>query len=376
MVIMALDHVRDFFHADSQVFSPENLARTTPILFFTRWITHFCAPVFFFLAGVAIHFVSTRRTSKSDLSRFLVTRGLWLILLDWTVMNVGFSFNFESRAIPLTVFWSIGWAMIGLAGLVWLPRRVALITALAILTLHNALDKLQPKALGSFGGLWSILHTPTVIPFHGHLVMFLYPLLPWFGVVAAGYCFGPIMQLEETKRRKTLLRLGLSLTAAFVLLRFLNVYGDPSPWSHQTRTVMTVVSFLRVSKYPPSLDFLLMTLGPAIFLLAFLDRVRPRTDNFLRVLGRVPLFYFVVHFYLIHALGVLFGGLRYNNWTFFLQFPGKSAGLPTPGFPDDYGYSLAVTYLIWAAVVALMYFPCRWYMHYKARKQYWWLSYL
>jgi uncharacterized membrane protein len=376
MAIMALDHVRDFFHADSQNFSPEDLSRTTPLLFFTRWITHFCAPVFVFLAGVGIHFASPRRASKAQVSQFLITRGLWLIALEWTAMNFFFSFNFSSKVVLMQVLWATGWSMILMAGLIWVPRQAVLAFSMLVIAFHNAFDRVTPAFFGAFGWLWVVLHVPTFVPAGNHQIAFLYPVLPWMGVMAAGYCFGPIMQMEGARRRRTLAALGLSLMAAFLVVRYLNVYGDPRPWSPQSRPEMTVLSFFSANKYPPSLVYLLMTLGPAIFLLSFLDRVRVGADNFFRVLGRVPMFYYLLHFFSIHALAVIFGGLRYGNWTFFLQFPAKQLGMPAPGFPDDYGYSLGVTYLIWASLVIALYFPCRWYMHYKASHRHWWLSYL
>lgn len=376
MVIMALDHVRDFFHADAQLFSPEDLTHTNGMLFFTRWITHFCAPVFMFLAGVSVHFLAPRRASLGMVSRFLVTRGLWLIFLEWTVVYLAFSFNFSYRIVLVQVLWALGWSMIVLAALIWLPRTWILTIAVALIALHNAFDGVQAASFGFWGWLWNVLHVPTFVPVGGRLFAFLYPLIPWVGVMAAGYCFGPVMQMEALQRRKTLFRLGAALTAAFFLLRFINVYGDARIWSVQRSSVLTIVSFFNLTKYPPSLLYLLTTLGPALLVLALLDRVRVGPQNFFRVFGRVPMFYYLLHFYAIHALAVVLGGTRYGRWDLFFQFPGALVGLPAPGFPSDYGYNLAVVYLIWFALVGALYFLCRWYMNFKNRNPAAWLSYL
>jgi uncharacterized membrane protein len=375
MVIMALDHVRDFFHADAQLFSPEDLTRTNGMLFFTRWITHFCAPVFVFLAGLSVHFYAPRRASLAVVSRFLVTRGLWLIFLEWTVVYLAFSFNFSYHIVLLQVLWAMGWSMIVLAALIWLPRPFILAIALALIALHNAFDSVTAASFGSWGWLWSFLHVPTFFASGGRQFYFLYPLIPWAGVMAAGHCFGPIMQLDAARRRRILVRLGIGLTTAFFVLRLINLYGDTRHWSVQDDFTMTVVSFFNTSKYPPSLLYLLMTLGPALLVLAALDRVRVGPQNLFRVFGRVPLFYYLVHFYAIHALAVVLGGLRYNRWDFFFQFPTALLGFPARGFPSNYGYNLAAVYLIWISLVCALYFPCRWYMNFKNRHHSAWLSY-
>jgi uncharacterized membrane protein len=376
MAIMALDHVRDFFHDGSQLYSPEDLAHTNGVLFFTRWITHFCAPVFIFLAGLSVHFFAPRRGELTQVSRFLVQRGLWLIFLDWGVMSVILSFNFAYRVILVQVLWATGWSMIVLAGLIWLPRRVILAIALGLIVLHNAFDRVKPESFGPLGWLWAALHVPTFVPVGGRLIAFLYPLIPWIGVMAAGYCFGPILQLEPAVRRRTLIRLGAALSIAFVVIRATNLYGDPNAWAVQGSPVMTVVSFLNVNKYPPSLLYLLMTLGPAILFLGLIDGVRVGPDNFFRVFGRVPMFYYLLHFSTVHFVAVVLGGIVYGNWTFFLQFPGHVLGVPAPGFPEPYGYSLFATYVIWMAIVVALYWPCRWYMNFKNRNPAAWLSYV
>lgn len=376
MVIMALDHVRDFFHADAYHFSPENLARTNGMLFFTRWVTHFCAPVFVFLAGVSVQLSSAKRDGLRAVSRRLITRGIWLIFLEWTVLEFMWTFNFEYQMVVLQVIWVIGWSMIALAGLIWLPQRAVAIFALAMMALHNAFDRVAPAQWGSLGWLWNILHAPTVFTM-GHTRIFaLYPLIPWIGVLAAGYSFAPILRMEEGRRRRVLLRLGIALAAAFFVLRLVNIYGDPQRWAPQNSITAMVMSFFRTTKYPPSLDYLLMTLGPAIAALGLIDGVRVSENHPLRVFGRVPMFYFVCHFYLIHALALVFSGLRYGRWDYFLHFPGALLGLPDANFPKDWGYNLAEVYVIWLVVVVLLYLPCRWYMHVKQRSRSGWLSYL
>ena len=376
MVIMILDHVRDYFHRDAQLFSPEDLTHTYGWLFFSRWITHFCAPVFIFLAGVSVHFSSGRRTSLPLLTRFLLTRGLWIIVLECTLVNIGESFNFSYTFVLLQVLWATGWCMIALAGLVWLPRVFVGAIALAMIVLHNTLDGVKPEAWGTFSWAWSILHAPSFVPAGKHTLIFLYPLIPWIGVMAAGYCFGPVMQMEPHRRRQILARLGASLTAAFFLLRRSNLYGDPRPWAPQASATLSVISFFNVNKYPPSLLYLLMTLGPALLLLALFDQVHVRKHNVFRVFGRVPMFYYLVHWYILHALAIVLGGLRFGRWDFYFTMPLPVLGLPAPGFPANYGYSLAIVWVIWLGLAASLYLPCRWYMDYKSRSHAWWLSYL
>jgi uncharacterized membrane protein len=264
--------------------------------------------------------------------------------------------------------------MLVLAALIWLPRSAILALSIAVIALHNLLDGVRAAQFGNWALLWNILHQPTLVSGRTTLLV-AYPLIPWIGVMAAGYCFGAILALEASRRRAWLVRLGLGLTLGFLVLRFANVYGDPAPWSIQPRPGFTVISFLRVTKYPPSLQFLLMTLGPAILALGLLDRVRVRDSNPLRVFGRVPMFYFLLHFILIHALAVLFSGLRYGRPGHFLH-AGPLLGVPDPQFPADWGYSLAVVYLLWLGAVIAMYLPCRWYMRVRERGHRWWLSYL
>ena len=371
MIIMALDHTRDFFHFSAHHFNPEDLTKTNGILFFTRWITHFCAPLFVFLAGVSVRLASSKRPGRGGLSRHLVARGLWLIFLEWTVFEFMWTFNFQYQVVVLQVIWAIGWSMIFLAALIWLPERVIAAFAVALIVFHNAFDAV------ALPGLWTVLHRPSVFITGGPRIFELYPLVPWIAVLAAGYSFAPILQMEDAGRRRTVLvRLGIALTAAFFALRLLNIYGDPSPWKPQGTLTLTVISFFRTSKYPPSLEYLLMTLGPGILALGLMDRLRVSESNPLRVFGRVPMFYYVCHFYMIHAVALLVSVVRYGRWDYFLHVPGALLGLPDPTFPKDWGYNLAVVYLIWLSIVAALYFPCRWFAAFKQRSRAWWLSYI
>ncbi|HYA16542.1 MAG TPA: heparan-alpha-glucosaminide N-acetyltransferase domain-containing protein [Bryobacteraceae bacterium] len=339
MVIMALDHTREYFHSAAQQFQPEDLARTTAAIFLTRWITHFCAPVFLFTAGIGAYYWMMRGRTRAGLSRYLAKRGLWLILLELTVLRLAFTFNVLAGPVLLTILWAIGWSMIALAFLAWLPVRWLAVVSIAGIALHNLAD---PVRGGSF---WMVLHRQGLIHLAGLPVIVAYPLIPWMFVMSAGFCFAPLVA-----NRRLLLRLGMALTLAFVLLRALNVYGDLRPWLQYTPHAW--LSFLNTTKYPPSLDFLLMTLGPALLLLAFFES-RPMEKNPLLIYGRAPLFYFLAHLFLIHLLTILFAVVRYGPAGFVLD--PQASKLP------QYGYSLAVVYAIWAMVVALMYPACRWY---------------
>ena len=370
MVIMALDHIRDFFHYDSQLFSPEDLTKTYATLYFTRWITHFCAPVFVFLAGTGTYLATRRGMSRAAVSRFLVTRGVWLVVVEMTVVLFGSTFNLSYQFVVWQVIWAIGWSMVALSVLVFLPWRALLVFSVLMIAGHNALDGISSNQLGSFGWIWKILHEGfAVVNLPGGLMAFsIYPLIPWMGVMSAGYCFGRVFDLDPQKRRSLMLQLGLMLTAAFIILRALNVYGDPSPWSTQSSALMTAMSFLRASKYPPSLLYLLMTLGPALMALSVLDRTNVGPRNAFLVFGRVPLFYYVVHWYTLHIVAIGFAWLRYGRIDFMFALPQALSPFPA-SYPQNYGYALWVVYLVWAAVVAALYPACRWFAEVKARKK-------
>ena len=378
MVIMALDHVRDFFHNYPKTLNPLDPASTSTALFFTRWITHFCAPTFVFLAGTGA-FLSTRRgRTKRELSLFLLTRGLWLILLELTLVRFGWFFNFDYHFVFVQVIWAIGWGMIVLAGLVFLPTRVIGAFGLLMIFLHNTLDVYRANDFGEWRGLWVVLHeTNMTMPREGFLFLVAYPLVPWIGVMAAGYAFGEILTLERERRRKILFNVGLTAVALFVLLRWLNVYGDPLRWAVQERGAWyTFLSFLNTQKYPPSLLFLLMTLGPSIIPLALFDRER-EPGALLRpfvTFGRVPLFYYLLHVPLMHTVAIVFAYLKYGHFE-WLYLNWTPRGLPQ-NEPEGYGYNLWVVYAVWLGVVAALYPLCRWFAGVKSRRRDAWLSYL
>jgi len=377
MIIMALDHVRDFFHADAMVFSPTDLTRTTPVLFFTRWITHYCLPVFMFAAGMGVYLYGRGRT-KGELSRFLWTRGLWFIALELTVMRFAYNFNFSWRfLILLLILWIFGICLLAMAALVYVPMRWLAALSVAVILLHNCLDGIRAQQFGSAAWAWNLLHQPGVIPVAGKMALVTYTFLPWIAVMGAGFCFGRIFQLEPEARRRIMLRVGLAMTTIFIALRAWNHYGDPVPWAHQKSALFTVLSFFNCTKYPGSLDFLLMALGPALLVLAWFDRLAFKPANPLVVFGRVPMFYFILHFYLIHVLAVLAAWVRYGGSAARFVFnPLPSMGGPRELFPANFGYSLWTVYGVWLLVVVLLYPVCRWFASVKATRRDWWLSYL
>jgi uncharacterized membrane protein len=368
MIIMALDHTRDFFGQNA--INPTNLAQTTIPLFFTRWITHFCAPVFFLLTGVGAY-ISLRKKSKRELSRFLFTRGLWLIFLDLVLFRcLGLQFNFDYHLTILNVLWALGWAMITLSALVHLPTPWVAAFGLVLIAGHNLLDPIQ-----SANPLWTILHSLNfIVSTPRYSVFIAYPLIPWVGVTAAGYGLGQIYSWSADRRRTFLLRTGLGVTAAFVILRGINIYGDPVRWTTQKSAAFTLVSFLNTNKYPPSLLFLLMTLGPALIFLWAVDGTTPRFLRPALVIGKVPLFYFLLHMPLIHLLAIVVCYARYGqvHWMFESPSMGKFPITPPPGW----GFSLPVIYLIWVSVPLALYPLCRWFGELKQRRSDAWLSYL
>jgi uncharacterized membrane protein len=368
MIIMALDHTRDYFGIPGQ--DPTDLTTATAALFLTRWITHFCAPVFFLLTGTGAY-LSLSRKSAGELSRFLFTRGLWLIVLEVVVMRCfAYQFNVDYRVTMLLVLWALGWAMITLSALVRLPAAVvATLGALMILS-HNLLDPVK-----SASPIWAILHSPGfVVNTPEHVVFASYSLIPWIGVTAVGFGLGQVYGWDRARRRAFLLRLGLALSVAFVALRAVDVYGEPSHWMRQKTALFTVLSFLNTTKYPPSLLFLLMTLGPAMIFLRSVDGGTPRILRPALVIGKVPLFYFLLHFPLIHLLAVVTCYLRYGSAHWMFESP--DLGHYPFTTPPGWGYSLPVIYLVWAIVVVAMYPLCRWFAALKQRRNDAWLSYL
>jgi uncharacterized membrane protein len=373
MILMALDHTRDFFGVAGV--NPTDPARTTVALFFTRWITHFCAPVFFLLTGTGAY-LALRKQSRGELSRFLFTRGLWLIVLELTLLRcLGYQFNFDYRLTMLLVLWALGWSMIALAGLVHLPVSIVTTIGVVMIVSHNMLDSVRASSFGALAPLWTILHAPNVIVSTPRFVVFTsYPLIPWIGVTAAGFGLGQVFTWSPGRRRTFLLQLGVGLSAAFVVLRAVNLYGDPRRWTTQRSAVFTVLSFLNTNKYPPSLLFLLMTLGPALVLLWAVDRDTPRILRPALVFGRVPMFYYVLHFPLIHllAVGVCYAQYGDAHWMFESARLDQYPITPPPGW----GFSLPFVYLTWALVVLVMFPACRWFAALKQRRSDCWLAYL
>ncbi|NML19871.1 DUF1624 domain-containing protein [Pseudoflavitalea sp. G-6-1-2] len=366
MVIMALDHVRDYFTIAR--FDPTDLSQTTPAMFFTRWITHICAPTFMFLAGTGSFLYGAKRT-KPELSRFLFTRGLFLVILEFTLVTLALQFNFSFNLLIALVFWSIGMSMIFLAAMIWLPNKILLAVSLLMILLHNTTDNISPESFGSFSWLWNVLHVRGFIPFSETSGLVIgYPLIPWIGVIGAGYAFGQCFLWEPKKRSRFFVQLGLTLIGLFILVRGLNVYGDPMPWTTQKSSLYTLLSFLDTAKYPPSLSFLLMTIGPAILLLGLLENAKGSFANFFSVYGKVPLFYFLLHFYLIHLISIFAGMAQGFKATDFLHI--------SDSYPKEYGFGLPGVYLFWALIVLLLYYPCKWYGNLKARSKNPLLSYI
>ncbi len=374
MIIMALDHTREFFHSGAMSSSPEDLTRTTAVLFFTRWITHFCAPVFMLTAGIGAFFWLRRGRTKNQLAHFLWTRGLWLVVLELTVLRLAMNFSLMTGIVLLSILWALGWSMVALGFLFRLPVGVLATLSIAVISGHNLADKVMASEFGSFAFVWNILHQPGVFRVGEVPVLAAYPLVPWVAVMALGFCLGQILTLDPRERRWWLVRIGLSVSAAFLLIRAINGYGDPVPWSSRVPG-MTLLSFLRCTKYPPSLDFLLMTLGPALLLLVWFDRLTFQRTNPLIVFGRVPLFYFLVHLFVIHGLTIPFALVQYGHAGFLLN-PLPSLGGLAKLYPPDYGYPLWVVYPVWIAIVALLYPLCLWFSRLKERRSDWWLSYL
>jgi len=376
MVVMALDHTRDFF--TNVPFEPETLAKTWPALFFTRWITHFCAPMFFLLAGTGAYLYGHRRTAAEP-TRFLWTRGLWLIVLEFTIVGTAWSFQ-----IPFGFFgviWALGASMILMAAIVRLPLRWIAALAATMILFHDLLDRVRPAKFGWLAWLWGLLHNRggVMLPF-GVKQFVLFPLIPLMGVMAAGYVLGWLYILDRERRKQWLTRLGIGMIALFVALRLTNLYGNPpaglggvsqGDFHLQPTLSKTVILYLDVEKYPPSLQFLLMTIGPSLLLLAWLDRdTVPRALSALWTFGRVPMFFYVLHLYVIHTLAIIVSALRGQPLHWLLH--GGIFGETPPG----YGYDLPFVYAIWMTVVLLLYLPCRWFAELKRKRRDWWLSYL
>jgi uncharacterized membrane protein len=376
MIVMALDHVRDFFHRDAFLDSPTNLATTTPVLFLTRWITHYCAPVFVFLSGISAYLAGQKKT-KSELSTYLIKRGCWLILAELVIVSFGLSFDPAFSSFLLQVIWVIGWSMVALGLMVKAPTVVIVMVGLCIFLAHNMLDYLpaanenKSMAMDLFlRAQWSEYRIAG-----GKTIKVAYAILPWMSVMFLGYVCGKIFtaNYSSAKRRKVLITIGAGMMVFFVLLRLLNSYGDPSPWQTQNNFLFTLFSFVNTTKYPPSLLYLCMTIGPALVVLGLIEGRTWFFGKLLLVYGKVPFFYYVLHFYLIHLLCVA---------TFFInggehkEAFDTSAPLLIYGRPVHFGFDLWVVCLVWILVVAMLYYPCQWFGGYKKNHRQWWLSYV
>ena len=376
IVIMALDHVRDYFHADYFLFDPTDMQQTNGALFFTRWITNFCAPVFLFLAGTSAFLIGERKTER-QLSAFLLKRGLWLMLLETVVINFAWSFNPTYPMFRLQVIWALGLSMVFMSALVYLPYKVILALGLIILFGHNLLDNIHATGNTLPDFLWGQLHERKRFAIGNRIIATGYPILPWLGIMALGYCFGAFYtkKVEAAFRKKYLVTLGVVAIALFIVLRGINRYGDMSPWMMQRTTILTICSFFNASKYPPSLMYTLMTLGPALIVLAFIEKPLNKLGKIIIVFGRVPLFFYILHLFLIHALATVAVVLSGRPWTDMISITNLNAR-DSPWL-KGYGFNLGQTYLVWLLVVVLLYPLCKWYDRYKTNhKEKWWLSYL
>lgn len=378
MIIMALDHVRDFFHIGAFQADPLDPATTTPMLYFTRWITHLCAPTFVFLAGTSSYLVGLRK-SKRELSSFLIKRGLWLILAEVLIVTLAITFNPLYNLLVLQVIWAIGISMVILGLLVRLPYAAIFTIGLIIVLGHNLLD--HPEATHAvnkqpLGFWWDLAHGArfSIYPYaSNHVLLIIYPFLPWTGLMLMGYCAGKLFtpSFPAAQRRKILLYGGFGLIALFFLLRFINAYGDPVPWTKQDTALKNIFAFFNVNKYPPSLMYMSITIGISAIALRLLEPVKNPVTEFTKVFGRVPFFYYVLHFFLIHTIEVI---------VFFLSGYGKedivSNQVPFLFRPLTFGFPLWVVYLVWIGIILLLYPVCKRYNAYKSTHQKWWLSYV
>jgi uncharacterized membrane protein len=371
MIVMALDHTRDFF--SNAGVDPTDPLKSWPSLFFTRWVTHLCAPGFVALAGTSIYLQRQRGRSKTFMAKRLVTRGVWLLFVEIAIVSFGIFFSYHFHF--LQVIYAIGGSMIIMAAVQFLPTWGVAAYGLAIVCLHNLLDPVKVGQLGNFGWLWKLLVMPGPFLDHGQLwALDMYPVLPWSGIMALGYVFGVVVAMPAAERRRRSLQLGAAALGLFAVLRLTSAYGDPIHFEHLGSTTQTAMSFFDVTKYPPSLQYVCATFGFLLLLFALGDyalerRWIPGALGVIEVYGRVPFFYYVLHFYLLHILALLDAMLVTHSVHV------TSPTLFNPG-PPQATYSLPIVYLIWISVVAALYLPCRWFAGVKARRRDWWLSYL
>jgi uncharacterized membrane protein len=375
MIVMALDHVRDYFHKSAFLYSPTDLTQTSIPIFFTRFITHYCAPVFVFLAGISAYLSGTRK-SKGELSLFLFKRGVWLLIAEVTITTLAWTFNPSYHFIFLQIIFVFGISMIALSGLVFLDRRLILMIGILITAGHNLFDKVHVSGDGAFAFIWSVLHDARYFTYGYFTVRTHFPVLPWIGILAIGYYMGGlyISGYDAIKRKKILIALGAGAIVLFILLRLINSYGDPAHWSIQKNASFSFLSFLNVSKYPPSLLYMLITLGPALIFLGLTENLRNSFTEKIQVFGRVPMFYYLLHLYVIHILAIIAAVISGHKWTNMILRNRVNA---TPEL-TGYGFNLVTVYIIWIGVIIILYPFCKWFGRYKTlhQGQYWWLSYL
>jgi uncharacterized membrane protein len=373
MVLMALDHTRDFFHADAFRFAAEDLSQTYPSLFFTRWLTHFCAPLFALLAGVSSFLFGTKVQSKKELAMFLLSRGIILILLEMTVIRFAWRFYIDYSNIGGLVIWALGWSMVFMSFLVFLPRYLIIAGGLGIIFLHNMLDNIPTPENKFMEFILAFFHEQKFVKLsEGFGINILYPVLPMIGLLMLGYSIGYWYHREydQAKRKRNLLITGLAFIFLFIVIRFINLYGDPSLWSQQKNFLFTIMSFLNCTKYPMSLLYILMTVGPGLVFLSLIDGLDWPAFNPFRIIGRVPLFYYIIHLYLIHALAIIIAVLTHldqindvvsDNWSKLAQ---------------DYGYSLPVVYLTWLFIITILYFISQKYERFQKTNKMKWLKFI
>lgn len=375
IIIMSLDHVRDYFHADAYLYDPTDLSKTTPLIFATRWITHLCAPVFVLLAGTSAH-ISGARKSRQELSAFLFKRGLWLIFLEFFLISFGWTFNPAYPVFILQVIWAIGLSMVAMSLLIYLPLRLILLISILFIGAHNFLDGLHVYGNNMPAFLWAVLHERGMFTAGPFSFLVGYPLLPWLGMMGAGYCLGVLYApgYDPVKRKRSLIYLGWGAIALFIVVRFTNVYGDPVHWAVQKNVSYTFLSFLNVSKYPPSFLYTMVTLGPAFLFLAYAEKPLIGFTEKIIVYGRVPMFYYIIHIFFIHLLGMVGAAISGRSWSDMVL---GAAWVTDNRQLQGYGFSLLVVYVLWALVVIVLYPLCKWYDDYKTgHREKKWLSYI
>ena len=375
MIIMALDHIRDYFHYDAFLYSPTDLNRTSVFLFFTRFITHYCAPVFVFLAGISASIYGSKR-SRRELSFYLLTRGGWLLFAELFIITLGWTFNPTYPLFNLQVIWAIGISMIVLAAIIYMKRVYILLTGVLLIAAHNLLDNVHVPGNGIASFLWSFLHEPADFVVGRFNIFVRYPVLPWIGIMAIGYFFGELYNpgYDAVKRKITLLYTGAGAMALFIILRSYNLYGDAAQWSMQKDTMFSMLSFFNVTKYPPSFLYTLITLGPAMIFLSMAEKPLNTVTEKIVVFGRVPFFYYVIHLYLIHLFAMIGAIIAGYNWSDMILQDRVNRVAALKG----YGFNLLIVYLVWMALILFLYPCCKWFDRYKRNHQSTkpWLTYL